>query len=520
MAEQMYEGAEIVLLSGEQDKLDSPVEPTSTITTAQITERAEALRAGQIALNTRFQRLAEDCGLGVVLLLLNFDDANSMDFENVVEYPSVAETALAEIHGRITKKYRVNGNELSAHAPLPPPPRILEAPTAPVAAPQVTSPTSIEVQQREVLNNWNGVEQRRTTTEQAISANDIVRELLLSVRKSDTREKVSERMCKAILIGASPDTIHQALELPTTGREILEGNEQETNYALTRLFHRENHPYVKLSPAHNKCLRKGDWSWNKLMGADGLPIFRHQPWHAEIKLDETMVLIQAKIDTNTDLTSEDITKVTKNDIYFPQKLVPTMRNMESQQLILKAFFGANAHMVKKYDEFIKFLRTREQQLEIMISMEKFFPTHLLLRIDNIVNKFINSVLLADDITDVGWACTDEFDEISNEIEYEKFATPNLPPWISEVISKLKSDESETPSSNSAYTPSSSSNRRSNKRKRCNLDDMIHNEHVPVRCKITLDEYTKVLTDNKYKGDKPKNCIKWHTRGVCFSGCSA
>ena len=237
-------------------------------------------------------------------------------------------------------------------------------------------------------------------------------------------------------------------------------------------------------------------------------------------MDEAMVLIQAKIDTNTDLTSNDITKVTKNDAFFPQKLVPTMRNMKSQQLILKVFFGANAHMVKKYDEFIKFLKRKKQQLEIMISMEKLFPTHLLIRVDNIVNKFINSVLLADDITDVGWACTDEFDEISNGIEYEKFATPNLPPWISEVISKLKSDESETPSSNSAYTPSSSSNRRSNKRKRCNLDDMIHNEHVPVRCKITLDEYTKVLTDNKYKGDKPKNCIKWHTRGVCFSGCSA
>ena len=53
----------------------------------------------------------------MVLLLLNFDDANAMEFENVVEYPSGAEEALAQIHGRITKKFRVNGNELSAHAP-------------------------------------------------------------------------------------------------------------------------------------------------------------------------------------------------------------------------------------------------------------------------------------------------------------------------------------------------------------------------------------------------------------------
>ena len=137
----MYEGAEIVLLSGEQDKLDSPDEPNSTLTSAQIAERDEAVRAGQKDINTRYQRLAEDCGLGVVLLLLNFTDANAMDFENVVEYPSVAEAALAEIHGRITKKFRVNGNELSVHAPLPPPPpRLPEAPTAPVAAPQVTSP--------------------------------------------------------------------------------------------------------------------------------------------------------------------------------------------------------------------------------------------------------------------------------------------------------------------------------------------------------------------------------------------
>ena len=42
MAEQMYEGAEIDLLSGEQDKLISPSEPDSTLTTVQITERDEA----------------------------------------------------------------------------------------------------------------------------------------------------------------------------------------------------------------------------------------------------------------------------------------------------------------------------------------------------------------------------------------------------------------------------------------------------------------------------------------------
>ena len=188
----------------------------------------------------------------------------------------MAEAALAEIHGRITKKFKVNGNELSAHAPLPPP----RNPTGPVAeaprpALQVTSPSSIENQQMGVLNEWNGVDQQRQQPNNPISANDIVRELLLSVRRNDSRDQVSDRMCKAILIGASPDTIHQANELPTTGREILKGNEQDTNHALTRLFHRENHPYVKLSPAHNKCVRKGDWGWNRLMGADSLSIFRH-----------------------------------------------------------------------------------------------------------------------------------------------------------------------------------------------------------------------------------------------------
>ena len=75
------------------------------------------------------------------------------------------------------------------------------------------------------LDEWNGVDQQRQQPNNCISANDTVRELLLSVRENDTRDKVSERMKKAILIGASPNTIHQAFELPTTGREILEGNE-------------------------------------------------------------------------------------------------------------------------------------------------------------------------------------------------------------------------------------------------------------------------------------------------------
>ena len=41
MAEQMYEEAEMVLLSGDQDKLDSPSEPDSNLTTVQLTEHKQ-----------------------------------------------------------------------------------------------------------------------------------------------------------------------------------------------------------------------------------------------------------------------------------------------------------------------------------------------------------------------------------------------------------------------------------------------------------------------------------------------
>ena len=155
----------------------------------------------------------------------------------------------------------------------------------------------------------------------------------------------------------------------------------------------------------------------------------------------------------------------------------------------------------------------------MISIEKLFPTHLLVRVDNVDNKFINSVLLADSVEDVGWACTDEFEENSKEIEYEKFAKPNLPPWICEVISKLKPDTTGPAEPGIPTNQDTRTTRNSKKRKRL-LDDIIKNPDVPVRCQITYGEYTKVLSNNKYKGEKPKNCIKWHTRGMCFTGCSA
>ena len=111
------------------------VNPTQTLQQSNSRNTNNELRTRQKELNKRYQELAEDCGLGVVLLLLNFEDANAMQLVNVVDHPLVAEAALAEIYGKITKKFKANGNELSAHAPPPPEPTEMTRPTANRAAP-------------------------------------------------------------------------------------------------------------------------------------------------------------------------------------------------------------------------------------------------------------------------------------------------------------------------------------------------------------------------------------------------
>jgi hypothetical protein len=48
-----------------------------------------------------------------------------------------------------------------------------------------------------------------------------------------------------------------------------------------------------------------------------------------------------------------------------------------------------------------------------------------------------------------------------------------------------------------------------------LGAMISNKKVLPRLCITAEEYSKKLSHDKHLAVKPKKCVKWHVRGLCF-----
>ena len=106
-------------------------------------------------------------------------------------------------------------------------------------------------------------------------------------------------------------------------------------------------------------------------------------------LDQThLAIIQAKEDSNTPLTDADVIKLTKHTYHLPTTLVPLMRSLKTQLCLLKMFFGPNAFVCVSYQELMDKLVLCEQDMESMIAEDSMFPTHLLLRVDTVIRKFI------------------------------------------------------------------------------------------------------------------------------------
>ena len=94
LKETMQEEEEMIEIITEQTEIYNPPTPETSETAGELAERLESIAARQKALNGRYQKLAEDCGLDLVLFLFNFEAANSMTFEDVTNDEGAAEMAL------------------------------------------------------------------------------------------------------------------------------------------------------------------------------------------------------------------------------------------------------------------------------------------------------------------------------------------------------------------------------------------------------------------------------------------
>jgi hypothetical protein len=515
MKAMMYEAIEIEDLSTEQAVLDAP--PDEERPLSELSRELDNKKKKQTALNKRWQQLAEDCGLGVVLFLLNFDEANETVFENVIDSPSVAEEAWELISSKVNTVYSIKDDAfrvIKDAAPQQQHDRHQDnIQSVEHSESEEEAPPLLTNKRKAIIDLPAAPEKKPAAASNADSLLERLVTALEAKSEKETKTKVSNEVKQALLLGGSTNGITMATEVPTTGMEILSTtSEAQALTLLTRAFRKLDHPMVRFSPAQVKCIRTFRASWSRNELPQGFSNLCNKLWSAEVETSDFMVKIRAKEESNTPLTEAEVSKLTKNTYHLPTKLVPMLRSLKTQMCLLKIFFGPNAFVSVCYQEFLDKLARSEQDMEMMIARDPMFPTHLLLRVDNVVRIFLDAVVVEDSIKAIPFSCLSEFNAIYNELAMDKFLIPTVPKWIStvsnsEIISDPKDEADKSPG-----------NGRRKGKKNSDLGGMITNNNVLPRLCITAEEYKKKLSHDKHQGIKPKKCIKWHIRGLCFDKC--
>jgi hypothetical protein len=122
--------------------------------------------------------------------------------------------------------------------------------------------------------------------------------------------------------------------------------------------------------------------------------------------------------------------------------------------------------------------------------------------------------LADHINSVSFKCIHGLETIGDEIEYDRFLKPTLPPWVSEI----SNSNLNTPESDAKPSPTGGKGGGKKTPKEGKQGKMIRNNAVPARLQLSRDDYTNKLANLQHKGTRPAKCVKWHCRGVCFDKC--
>jgi hypothetical protein len=518
MKDMMMEASELEDILTEQMALDVPI-VSNDASPEELNQKKVDNESKQALLNKKWQRLAEKCGLGAVLFFLNYEDANAVTFENITHIPSIAEATFDIITSKLSSIFTVEGykftllkeernqyrraspvqqgddesfDDIFAHGSEDPLPRSKRPATMDSSAPQAKRPTPS-----------SGLASQ-------------VKDFFTALTESDwsSKKKVNQLTVNALLFGASINGLTAASEVPTTGMDILQASsDHEASILITRAFAKLQHPMGHLTSAQTKAFRMFDITWDKNEPPKGMSNLCNKMYSNETKnLDQThLAIIQAKQDSNTPLTDADVIKLTKHTYHLPTTLVPLMRSLKTQLCLLKMFFGPDAFVCVSYQELMNKLVLCEQDMESMIAEDSMFPTHLLLRVDTVIRKFLKSVVLADHINMVSFKSLSGLGRIGEEIEDDRFLKPTVQPWISEISNSNSSEPDPKPSP-------SGPKKGKGKGKEGKQGKMIRNEAVSSRLQISRSDYDDNLANLKHKGNRPSKCVKWHCRGVCFDQC--
>ena len=341
--------------------------------------------------------------------------------------------------------------------------------------------------------------------------NDRFNEFVYRAMSAKHELRISDTTQFSLLYGASLCGHQPATEAPLTGVKILTApTEAAAQIVIVQALEAMNYPFHNLSSAQIKAMKSFAISWLAHSPPQGLSVFCNQIWCHNGNANSDLLIIDVKRDYNREISDQEITKLTKNHIIVPKTYTDTLRAMQTQYHLLKMFFGHDSYLCSTYADFLTDFQAMAIYIERSIAVDDRFSTYLLLRVDAIIRKIVFNIVHSPIFSPKHFLGLSELRRILEEIDNERFTCPLIPSWIS----SFENSKSEIEIEKTPKTPGKPGKDKDKKR------EMIRKESgVLPRIKVSEDEF-KTHIKNKHLKSRPKACIRWHTRGWCFAGCSS
>ena len=252
-----------------------------------------------------------------------------------------------------------------------------------------------------------------------------------------------------------------------------------------------------------KMLRSLAWHINLGDVPGGISLFHLSIWNPKAADDGRMLYcIDLKREFKQQLTEAEFKELSSQTVYVPQSFRELVQTMKFQLNLFGIFLGKDAKLCREYGGFIRGVEAVDREIDSYIYANEEFPAKLFLRVDSILGRFINSVFAAAEVKDAKWRALHEFDLLLDEIEQRRFIGADLPTWISKI---------ENPNSNSGEGKPTD---KIPKEKEGGKKMRDTNEKVVAKLKISDEDYKKKVVPI-HGDDRPKLCLRYHTRGWCF-----
>ena len=331
-----------------------------------------------------------------------------------------------------------------------------------------------------------------------------------SDKSSKSFKKIAPKYQKMLLNASSQGAV-MPLELNSVAMEFF----SQSSVLNAQIFLNSHLEALKIecsvSTALTNSLMHGSFLWANSLTPSGLAssVITSSDIIRQDTLQEGIVLDYS---TKYEMSSQSLQKLTKTQVLFPTSVEASIERIRALHALVELFFDQGSLLQQGLKKFINSCLDNKNLFRTKQFLDDMFIPKLHFMLDDRLNKWLSQCCRVDDVTDTNLDLI-KFSSIFNDIQMNRFFC-DLPPSINKLHKKssfefeVGDDKSDSP--------------RKKKTKKSSAEQ-IKNIAQDRTWKLRVDESWDTIFKNKSRdgpvlsfGSKP--CLKYHSKGVCYSDC--